>query len=39
LIETYEKTLKLKRANPIKVHRGGPWNTYPNSARKGKRKE
>lgn len=39
LIETYEKTLKLKRANPVKDHRGGPWNTYPDSARKGKIKE
>jgi hypothetical protein len=39
LIETYQKTLKLTRANPVKDPRCGPWNTYPDSARKGKRKE
>jgi hypothetical protein len=32
LIETYEKTLKLTRANPVKNHKGGFLQNYPGSA-------
>jgi hypothetical protein len=34
LIETYEKTLKLTRANPVKDPRCGSLKNYPESARK-----